>query len=304
MRVFVAGATGAIGRRLVPKLLVAGHEVTAMTRSAQRIDALRALGAEPVVCNVFDADRLRSAVVDAHPDAVIHELTDLPPVLDPDPAKFDEQFGGNIRTRIEGTRNLVDGAIATGARRVVAQSIAFAYSPSGGPVKTEDDPLDEEGPEPHRRSIEAVRALEAVVSTAPDLDGVVLRYGYFYGPGTFYGHDGSITELVRRGGMPINREGDDIASFIHVDDAAEATILALDAAPGIYNITDDEPAPLREWLPVFADVVGGPPPIPAPGTTDGVFKRGASNAKAKRELGWSLEYPSWREVFPASFTGA
>ena len=304
MRVFLAGATGAIGRRLIPRLRAEGHEVIAVTRSLSKTDALVSAGALPVVCDVFEADGLRQAVADAQPDAVIHELTDLPPVLDPDPARFDEQFGGNIRIRTEGTRNLVDAAVAAGVRRLVAQSISFVYAPTGGPVKSEDDGLFDDAPEPHRRAVDAVRALESAILTTPRVDGVVLRYGYFYGPGTFYAPDGSITELVRAGGLPIEGDGDDIASFVHVDDAATATVLALDASPGLYNITDDDPAPLREWLPIFAEVVGGPPPSRVPGKAGGAFERGASNAKAKRELGWSLRYPSWREGFRASFVGA
>ncbi len=254
-----------------------------------------------MVCDVFDAAAVHRAVVEAYPEALIHELTDLPPALDADLARFDEQFGGNIRIRIEGTRNLVDAASAAGVRRFVAQSIAFVYQPVGGPVKSEGDPLWDDAPEPFRRSVEAVRSLESAVTNERGVDGVVLRYGYFYGPGTFYGADGSVTEQVRRGEVAIAGDGDDVSSFVHVDDAAEATVLALTGPPGTYNVVDDEPAPLREWLPVFAAAAGGPEPFHVDGEpTSGSFERGASNAKAKRELGWTLRYPSWRGGFGGS----
>jgi 2-alkyl-3-oxoalkanoate reductase len=301
VRIFVAGATGAIGRRLIPMLIDAGHHVVAMTRSESKTAAIEAQGAVPVVCDVFDAGAIHRAVAQAYPDALIHELTDLPPALDPDPARFDEQFGGNIRIRIEGTRKLVDAASAAGVGRIVAQSIAFVYLPVGGPVKSEGDPLWDNAPEPFRRSVEAVRSLETVVTNEQGIDGVVLRYGYFYGPGTFYASDGSITEQVRRGDLPIVGDGDDVSSFIHVDDAAAATVLALTGPPGIYNVVDDEPAPLREWLPVLAAAAGGPEPAYVDGEpTAGSFERGASNAKAKRELGWTLRHPSWRGGFGIS----
>ncbi len=303
MRVFVAGATGAIGRRLTPMLIAAGNEVVAMTRSSAKADTVRSLGATPVICDVFDASAVGRMVAEARPDVLIHELTDLPAVLDPDPARFDEQFAGNIRIRVEGTRNLVNAAVVAGVRRLIAQSISFVYEPVGGPVKTEADPLWDDAPEPHRRSVEAIRTLESLVMTRVDLEGIVLRYGYFYGPGTFYASAGSITEQVRRGTMPITGDGGDVSSFVHVDDAAAATLLAIDGPPGIYNVVDDEPAPLREWLPVFAAAVGGPVPTAADGQQqDDRFERGASNAKAKRDLGWILRYPSWRKGFHDSLS--
>jgi len=292
MRVFVAGATGAVGRPLVRMLAASGHHVTAMTRSEARASALRSGGVDAVVCDVFDPDVLRRTVLEARPDVLIHELTDIPPALDPDPAMAEEQLAGNRRIRTEGTRILVDAAVAAGASRVVAESIAFAYAPVGGPVKVEHDPLMD-GP-----SADAVRALESSCLGTAGIEGAVLRYGYFYGPGSFYAEDGSATALVRRGELPIVGDDDDLTSFVHVDDAAAATLLALESPPGIYNVVDDEPAPTREWLPVFAEAVGAPPPPRTRG--DGRaedYARGASNAKAKRLLGWIPRYASWRDGF-------
>lgn len=299
MRIFFAGATGAIGRPLVPMLVEAGHHVTAITRSEPKLESLRAAGAEPFVCDAFDAERLRKIVADARPEILIHQLTDLPPTLDPDPARFEEQFAGNNRIRQEGTANLVDAAASAGVGRIIAQSIAFVYAPVGDAVKTEDDPLFDDAPLPFRQSVEAVRALESAVLDREGIDGVVLRYGYFYGPGTFYASDGSIADLVRRGELPIE-EGEDLTSFIHVEDAATATLLALDGPPGIYNVVDDEPARQTEWLPVYAEALGAPQPKIAPtSNSEGAdtYDRGASNAKAKRLLGWTPRYPSWRDGF-------
>lgn len=300
MRIFIAGATGAIGRPLVPMLVEAGHHVTAITRSQAKLEGLRASGAEPIVCDVFDAERLRNVVEDARPEVLIHQLTDLPPTLDPDPARFEEQFAGNDRIRREGTANLVGAAASAGVRRIVAQSIAFVYAPVGDAVKSEDDPLFDDAPEPDRRSVEAVRALESAVMGREGIEGVVLRYGYFYGPGTFYASDGSIAEVVRRGELPIV-EGKDLTSFVHVDDAAAAAVLALEGPSGIYNVVDDEPALQRAWLPVYAKALGAPRPpkiSPAPNREGAdIYDRGASNAKVKRLLGWSPRYPSWRDGF-------
>lgn len=281
-------------------LVESGHRVTALTRSEAKLEALRNAGADPVVGDVFDGVRLRLLVGSARPNVVIHELTDLPPVLDPDPARFEEQFAGNLQIRREGTANLVDAAVAAGAERIVAQSIAFVYAPVGGSIKSEDDSLFDDAPDPERRSVEAIRALEAAVLERAQIEGVVLRYGYFYGPGTFYASDGSIAELVRRGELPIHEERRDLTSFIHVDDAAAATVLALDGPCGIFNVVDDEPATQQQWLPVYAEALGAPSPtvVPTARVADpDTYDRGASNARAKRELGWSLRYPSWRDGF-------
>jgi nucleoside-diphosphate-sugar epimerase len=307
VKVFFAGATGALGRRLLPLLIQAGHEVTAMTRSEARIERLRSSGATPVVCDVFDADALRDAVVAASPQVVLHELTDLPPNIDP--RKADEQTAGNDRIRTEGTRNLVSAALAAGASRMVAQSIAFAYAPAGDPVKNEDDPLFDKAPWPFSRSVEALHELEGAVTQTEGIDGLVLRYGFFYGPGTGYAPDAYWADQVRGRRFPIVGSGDGIFSYIHIDDAAAATLAAVERGrPGIYNVVDDDPAPVREWLPIYAEILGAKKPRRVPAFiarfVAGKYAvmlatqlRGASNAKAKQELGWTPRYASWRQGF-------
>jgi len=302
MRVFVAGATGAIGRPLVSQLLAAGHEVTGMTRVPERAEGVRAAGAEAVVCDVFDADGVRGAIAEARPEAVVHQLTDLPADYDTNPARLAR---GTNRLRREGTRVLLDAAQAAGARRFVAQSLAFVYAPDGEWVKDEEAPLAS-APE---GVVVSVRALEQAVLEAPALEGIVLRYGQFYGPGTWYAADGSIAERVRRRRFPIVGRGEGRFSFIHVEDAAAATVAAIERGrPGVYNICDDEPAPLREWLPVYAQALGAKPPRRVPallarmvaGATAAqaaTVMRGAANGKAREELAWSPRYPSWREGF-------
>jgi nucleoside-diphosphate-sugar epimerase len=307
MKVFLAGATGVIGRRLIPMLIEAGHEVTGMTRSEAKAGALRASGVEPVVCDVFDAEALRAAVVAAGPEAVIHELTDLPPNIDP--RKMEEQAAGNDRIRTEGTRNLVAAAVAAGARRMVAQSIAFAYAPVGGPVKDEGDPLFEDAPWPWSRSVEALQELEGLVTSTEGIDGIVLRYGFFYGPGSAYAGDGYIAREVRRRRFPLVGSAGGVFSYIHVEDAAAATLAAVERGrPGIYNVVDDDPAPAREWLPYYAEALGAKKPFRVPKllarlvagaytTQMATELRGASNERAKHELGWTPRYPSWRQGF-------
>jgi nucleoside-diphosphate-sugar epimerase len=307
MKVFLAGATGVIGRRLLPQLLHDGHEVTAMTRREERAQSLREAGATPAVCDVFDAGAVRAAVVAARPEVVLHELTDLPPNVDP--RKMEEQLAGNDRIRVEGTRNLVDAAVAAGARRVVAQSIAFAYPPTGSGLKTEEDPLWDDVAWPFKRSVDALHALEDAVTRTQGIEGVALRYGFFYGPGSSYARGGYWADQVARRRFPIVGQGSGVFSYIHVDDAASATVAAMDrGAPGIYNIVDDEPAPLREWLPAYADALGAKPPRRVPkwlarllagSYTTGMATslRGVSNAKAKAELGWQPRWASWRQGF-------
>jgi nucleoside-diphosphate-sugar epimerase len=307
VRVFFAGATGALGRRLLPQLVQSGHEVTAMTRSESKVEGLRAAGATPVVCDVFHADAVRDAVVAASPEVLLHELTDLPPNIDP--RKADEQTAGNDRIRTEGTQNLVAGALAAGARRMVAQSIAFAYAPAGDPIKEEDDPLYDDAPWPFSRSVDALHQLESSVTQTGGIDGLVLRYGFFYGPGTGYAPEAYWADQVRRRRFPIVGGGGGIFSYIHVDDAAAATVAAVEGGqPGIYNIVDDDPAPVSEWLPVYAEVLEAPKPRRVPAFiarfVAGKYAvmlatklRGASNEKAKRELGWTPRYASWREGF-------
>jgi nucleoside-diphosphate-sugar epimerase len=306
MKVFVAGASGVIGRRLVPMLVERGHEVTAMTRSAEKADEIRAMGAAPAIRDVFDAEGLRAEIGAAAPDAIVHELTDLPPNVDP--RKAAEQLEGNDRIRQEGTRNLVDAALAAGVRRMIAQSIAFVYAFDGG-LKTEDDPLFDDAPFPWSRTVRAVHALEDAVTKTEGLEGIVLRYGFFYGPGSSYAPGGHWAREVGRRRFPIVGKGSGVFSFIHVDDAAAATAAALEhGPPGIYNVVDDEPAPLREWLPAYAMAVGAKKPMRVPRfiarlvagayTTQMATELcGASNARAKAELWWQPQYASWRQCY-------
>jgi 2-alkyl-3-oxoalkanoate reductase len=307
MRVFVAGASGVIGRALVPQLVAAGHEVTGTARSEERAEAVRAAGARAVVCDALDAEALRAAVTEAAPEVVVHQLTALPHRFDP---RDREIYTATNRVRTEGTRNLIDAASAAGARRLVCQSIAFAYAPGARPeVMDEDAPLALGSPPPFGDGVRAIEAMERAVLGAEGLEGVVLRYGWFYGPGTFYADDGSVAHDVRRRRFPVIGKGTGLFSFVHVDDAASATVAAVErGAPGIYNVVDDDPAPQREWLPAYADAIGAKKPFRVPvwiarlvvgkiATVAGV-QPGASNAKAKRELGWKPRWRSWREGFP------
>jgi 2-alkyl-3-oxoalkanoate reductase len=300
MRVFVAGASGAIGTRLVPQLIERGHEVIGTFKSPGNAERVRALGAEPVALDLLDARAVRNAVLGAAPDAIVHEATALADMRFS--RNFDRGFAQTNRLRTEGTDALLAAAREAGVRRFVAQSFASArYAREGGPVKTEDDPLDPTPPANARQSFAAMAYLDQTVT---DAGGVILRYGGFYGAA----NDGLI-EPVRKRQYPIIGDGGGITSFIHLEDAAAATVLALEQdGPAIYNIVDDEPAPLREWLPVFAQALGAKPPRRFPAwlarlvageaaVVMGTTARGASNAKAKRELGWTLRYPSWRQGF-------
>ena len=310
MRIFVAGATGALGRRLVPLLVSGGHQVTGMTRSPGKAAWLRAAGAEPVVADALDRDDVLRVVTAARPEVVVHQLTDLAGMTNL--RRFDAGFAATNRLRTEGTDHLLAAARAAGARRLVAQS--FAGWPSarvGGPVKTEEDPFDSDPPAELRRSLDAIRHLEAAVAQAEGIEGLVLRYGGFYGPGTSAGEGGYILEELRRRRFPIVGAGTGIWSFVHIDDAATATVAAVErGAPGIYQIVDDDPAPVAEWLPVLAAAAGARPPRRVPvwaarllagehGVVLMTEVRGASNAKAKRELGWRPAWPSWRQGFRA-----
>jgi nucleoside-diphosphate-sugar epimerase len=305
MRVFVAGASGVIGRPLVPALLAGGHDVTGMTRRSERADAIRAAGADAVVCDVFDPEALNAAVAAARPEVVVHELTALPAELDP---RRKGLYAANNRIRSEGTRNLVAAARAAGARRFVAQSIGFMYAPAGGPVKSETDPIMSGLRGEFGDSVEATLELERQTLDAEGIEGIVLRYAFFYGPGTSYAGDGYQAGEVRRRRFPIIGDGSGTFSFIHVDDAATATVAACGrGTPGIYNVADDEPAPLRDWLPVYAEAVGAKPPWRIPmwlarlvgGSAAGLAAgmRGCSNARAKAELGWQPRWTSWRQGF-------
>jgi nucleoside-diphosphate-sugar epimerase len=305
VRVFVAGASGAIGRRLVPQLLEAGHEVTGMTRSDESAERIRAAGAAATVCDAFDAEAVSEAVGRARADAVVNQLTSLPERYDP--RKID--YEPTNRVRLEGGRNLVAAARAAGARRLVAQSIAFIYAPESEWIKDEEARPFTDAPAPFDSGVEAMLAAERDALEAPGLEGLVLRYGFFYGPGTYYAPGGSQAEDVRRRRFPIVGKGSGVFSFIHLDDAASATAAALErGAPGIYNVVDDDPAPLHEWLPLYAEAIGAKKPFRVPAwlarliagpfaTMLATGLRGASNAKAKRELGWAPRYPSWRQGF-------
>jgi nucleoside-diphosphate-sugar epimerase len=302
VRVFLAGATGVIGTPLVPQLLERGHDVTAMTRSVLRASQLEAAGAHPVVCDVFDADGVRAAMGEASPEVVVHQLTSLPPRLDWGDLHV---FDANNRLRTEGTRVLVDAALATGARRVVAQSIAFVYAPTGDRVKDEDAPLFTGAPPPTSGLVAALVEHERLVTRTAGIDGLVLRYGLLYGPGTWHDRYGSTAADIIAARVPLVEGATGMYSWLHVDDAAAAAVAAVErGAPGIYNVVDDEPAPQPEWLPVLARALRAEPPPAAdeplaPEALE-MSLRGASNAKAKRELGWRPRYPSWRDGFAAS----
>jgi nucleoside-diphosphate-sugar epimerase len=303
MRVFVAGASGAIGTRLVPQLIAHGHEVIGSFRSAGSAERVRALGAEPVALDLLDAPAVRRAVLEAAPEAIVHQATALANVRFG--RSLDRAFAATNRLRTEGTDALLAAAREAGVRRFVAQSFAsYRYAREGGLVKTEDDPLDPSPPASARETNAAMRYLDQAVT---DAGGAALRYGGFYGAA----NDGLIGP-VRKRQLPVVGDGGGVSSFIHLDDAAAATVLALEHdAAGIFNIVDDEPAPARDWVPVLASALGAKPPRRVPGWLARLImgeglammteSRGASNGKAKRELGWVLRYPSWREGFASAY---
>jgi nucleoside-diphosphate-sugar epimerase len=305
VRVLVAGASGAVGRPLVRELLAAGHEVIGMTRS--RADAIRELGAEPVEADALDSEAVLRAVEHARPDVVVNQLTDLNRPLNP--RKYADWLESTNRLRREGTRNLVEAARAVNARRVVSQSVAFMYGFDPG-LKDEDSPLlGQADAGAMAAGVGAIHELERQTLDAPG--GVVLRYGFFYGPGTGYARDGQQIEAVRKRQMPVVGGGAGKFPFIHVDDAASATAAAVGGGTrGIYNIVDDEPAPMSDWVPYVAELVGAKRPMKVPAfvariaagkpiTQFATRLQPVSNAKAKRELGWQPRYPSWREGFKA-----
>jgi nucleoside-diphosphate-sugar epimerase len=299
MRVLVAGATGAIGRPLVRQLLEAGHEVCGTTRTTQGAERVEAAGATPVVVDVLQTKALHEAVAHAEPDVVINQLTRLPERLNY--RKPEETFGPTNDLRARVGPALAGVAAQTGVRRLVSQSICFAYASTGKRAHGEDDPLSE--------GRTAVETLEHATLETPGLEGVVLRYGYLYGPGTYYAHDGTFFADVRRRRIPLVGRATGVLSYLHVEDAASAAVAALDrGAPGIYNVCDDDPAPMSEWLPAYADAIGAKPPHRVPVWLASLLGgkmaaelatelEGASNEKAKRELGWQPSYPSWRQGF-------
>ncbi|HEX7280211.1 MAG TPA: NAD(P)-dependent oxidoreductase [Solirubrobacterales bacterium] len=308
MKVFVAGASGVVGRPTVRKLVEAGHEVVGTTRKQERAGEIREAGAEAVVCDAFDAEGLRDAVVAAKPEVVLHALTALPASFNPK----EDYLAGTNRVREEGTRNLVAAAKAAGARRIVAESVAFFYEPEGDWVKDEEAPLFRDPPGRFAAGCDALLSLESQVLEAGEPEGVVLRFGWFYGPGTYYDRGGSVAEETVRRRYPIIGSGEGRFSFIHIEDAAAAYVAALDhGSPGVYNVVDDEPAPLREWLPAYSEALGAKPPRRVPAwlarlvagkdlASTAITMRGAANAKAKRELGWQPAHPSWRQGFSES----
>jgi 2-alkyl-3-oxoalkanoate reductase len=304
MRVFVAGASGAIGTRLVPQLIDHGHHVIGTFRSPGKADRLRMLGAEAIALDLLDARAVRQAVLETRPEAIIHQATALADIRFS--RSLDRSFAPTNRLRIQGTDALLAAAREAGVRRFIAASFAsFRYAREGGPVKTEDDPLD---PTPVPTTRETNDAMSYLEETVIDAGGIALRYGGFYGAA----NDGLLAP-VRKRQFPIVGNGGGVSSFIHLDDAAAATVLALEhGGAGVYNIVDDEPAPVREWLPVLASTLGAKPPRQFPrwvarlvagegAVMMGTESRGASNAKAKRDLGWSLHYPSWRQGFVAAY---
>jgi nucleoside-diphosphate-sugar epimerase len=308
MKIFLAGATGAMGKQLVPRLVEAGHEVVGTTRSESKRALIEEMGATAVVVDALNAEQVGDAVAKAEPEAIIHELTAIETF---DIRRFDRSFEMTNRLRTEGTDHLLAAGRAVGVKRFVAQSYAaWPYIRSGGPVKTEEDPLDPNPPRYLQESMKAIVHLEQAVTGAQWTEGIVLRYGGFYGPGTSLAPDGGEqVDMIRQRKFPIVGDGGGVWSFIHIADAAEATVAALERGRrGIYNIVDDDPAPVREWLPTLAEKFSAPKPWRVPkfigrlaagevGVVMMTEVRGASNEKAKRELGLTPRHPSWREGF-------
>src|SRR5215207_793939 len=308
MRVFVAGATGAIGKQLVPRLVAAGHEVHGMARSESKQAMLHELGAVPVVADALDPDQVAEAVGRARPDVIVHQLTALAGVEIRHPERG---IAMTNRVRMEGTDHLLSAVQATGVRRFVAQSIGL-YARTGGPVKSEEDPVDPMPPGRLREGAAGIRHLERAVLGTRWTEGIVLRYGAFYGPGTHLAPGGELFEMVRKRRFPLVGDGGGVWSFIHVADAAEATVAAVEhGTRGVYNVVDDDPARVAEWLPALAQQLGAKKPFRVPrfvvrmlageaGVVMMTDARGASNAKAKRELAWRPAHMSWRQGFAAA----
>jgi nucleoside-diphosphate-sugar epimerase len=310
LKVFVAGATGALGKQLVPRLVADGHEVTGMTRAPAKADLIRSLGARPVMADALDPEAVAQAVAEAQPEAVIHQLTAID--AGSMSRSLDKMFTLTNRLRTKGTDHLLGAARAVGARRFIAQSFAgWPFERTGGPVKTEEDPLQASPPKSVTQTLGAIRYVEETVTGAEGIEGLALRYGGFYGPGTSLGlnPDGEQIEMIRKRRFPVVGDGGGIWSLVHIQDAASATAAAVERGePGLYNVVDDEPVPVSVLLPELAKTIGAKPPRHLPrwlgrllageGMTIMMTEaRGVSNAKAKRELGWEPRYPSWRQGF-------
>ena len=308
MKVFLAGASGAVGKSLVPLLVKSGHQVVATTRTPGKLSALRAFGAEPIVLNALDRTAVLNAVESARPDVVVHQLTALATAQLG--RKIDQELAVTNRLRTEGIAYLLEAAQAAGARRFIAQSyIGMANIREGGPVKTEDDPLDPNPPRWMKQTVDTLRHLEATVGAAANITGIVLRYGSFYGPGTAIAPHGQVVNMVLKRRFPLFGDGAGVWSFVHIDDVAAATRIAIEGGPaGVYNIVDDEPAAVSEWLPELARIVGAKPPYRLPAWLGRILLgevgislmtklRGSSNANAKRVLSWQPMFPTWRTGF-------
>jgi 2-alkyl-3-oxoalkanoate reductase len=315
MKIFVAGATGVLGRALVPQLVARGHEVVGMTRSGSKQELVRGLGARPVVADALDADAVAQAVASAEPEVIVHQLTALSGKLSARDMRHPERSSVAIMTnrlRTEGTDHLLAAGRAVGARRLVAQSFAaFRWARTGGPVLTEADPVDDNPPAALRAPLAGILHVERTVPAIAWGEGLVLRYGGFYGPGTAVSRarDAPLAAAIRKRWFPIIGDGAGVWSHVHIDDAATATVAAVERGqPGLYNVVDDEPAPVREWLPALASALDAKPPRRIPrwlgrlaageaATLMMTESRGSSNAKAERELGWTPRYASWRQGF-------
>jgi nucleoside-diphosphate-sugar epimerase len=310
MKIFVAGSTGVIGRNLLPLLLESGHDVMALSRTSEKARELEALGAKAALADALNKDDLTAAIRKAEPEVIINELTALVGNETGNFKKFDEEFALTNRFRTEVTDTMLAAGRMVGTRRFIAQSFCgWPFAPQGGPIKTEEDPLDPNPPASFSKSLAAIRYQEDTLRRATDLQALALRYGLLYGPGTGIAKDSAIIKLVRKRRMPIVGDGAGVWSFTHVSDAARATAAAVSRGePGIYNVVDDEPAPVSTWLPVLAAAVGAKPPRKVPvwlarlaigdgGVAMMTTMRGGANAKAKRELGWQPIYSSWRRGF-------
>ena len=315
MRIFVAGATGALGRHLLPKLVERGHEVTGMTRTPSKASVVEELGARAAIADALDAEEVASAVAKAEPEVIVHELTAISDLGSM--RNVDRTFASTNRLRTEGTDHLLAAGRAIGVRRFVAQSFAaWLYERVGGPVKTEEDPLDPNPIGPVRETFEAIRYVENAVTGADWTVGIALRYGGFYGPGTSLWTGGEHLEPIRQRKFPIVGDGAGVWSFIHIEDAADATVAAIERGErGVYNVVDDSPQLVRDWLPGIAEMIGAPPPRRVPKWLGRLFAgqpgvimmtelRGQSNAKAKRELGWTPRHPNWRDGLAELAAGA